>query len=65
MISLKVHLTHVCDQRSDGLRVQCINARSSSRFPSDAPHRATRPAIKEIEGNIVPHGEKDGESSGI
>ena len=50
MISLKVHLTNVCDHRSDGSRVHCIDARSSSPFPSDAPHRATCLAIKEIEG---------------
>ena len=50
MISVKIQLTHVCDHRLDGPRVPCIYTRLSSRSPSDAPHRATRLANKEIEG---------------
>ena len=63
--SLKSRLKHVRDHWSSGPKVQCIDARSSTWFESNAPRFATRPAIKRKEGNIVTDEENKGEVSGI
>ena len=53
------------DLRSGGPRVHHIDACCSLRSSSDDPRDATHPVIKTNRRDIVPHGEKHKDLSGI